>query len=133
MSAIKGACASLKLKDNAKPIHLKARPVPYKLLPLIDKELEFLVDKKILQKIDSSEYATPIVPILKKNNRVRICGDFSVTVNPQIQIDEHPLPPIDELFSSMAGGVIFSKIDLEQAYLQMSLDTNSSEVLVLNT
>ena len=133
MSAIQGANASIKLKIDAKPVHLKHRPVPFKLLPLIDKELDFLVEKGLLQKIDTSEYATPIVPILKKNNRVRICGDFSVTVNPQIEVDEHPLPSIDELFSSTAGGVVFSKLDLEQAYLQMNLDKESSKILVLNT
>lgn len=55
--------------------------------------------------------------VLKKNNRVCICGDFNVTVNPNLLIDEHPLLTIDELFASVAGGTQFTKIDLQQVYL----------------
>lgn len=49
-------------------IFLKSRNVPFKLLPLIEKELENLVKDGILEKVNSSEWATPIVPVLKKNN-----------------------------------------------------------------
>lgn len=57
------------------------------------------------------------MPVLKKNNRIRICGDSSVTVNPNLIVDDHPLPTVDELFASMADGRIFSKIDLEATSL----------------
>lgn len=70
---------------------------------------------------------------MKKNNRVRICGDFSITVNPNLIIDEHPLPTLDELFASMAGGQMFSKIDLRQAYLQLEVAEENKELLTINT
>lgn len=37
---------------------------------------------------------------------MRICGDFSVTVNPCIVVDEHPLPTHDELFAKMAAKIV---------------------------
>lgn len=37
------------------------------------------------EKVNSSEWATPIVPVQKRNNKDRICGDFSVTVNKQLR------------------------------------------------
>ncbi|XP_011699197.1 PREDICTED: uncharacterized protein K02A2.6-like [Wasmannia auropunctata] len=125
--------AHLKLKENAKPIFIKSRTVPFKLKEKVEVELENMVKAGILEKIESSKWATPIVPVLKKNGQIRICGDFSVTVNPLLVVDEHPLPTIDELFASMAGGRIFSKIDLKQAYLQLPLAEQDREILTLNT
>jgi len=49
-----------------------------------------------------------------------LCGDFSVTINKYLQIDD-PLLTIDELFSALVGGEKFSKIDLKQTYLQLEI------------
>jgi len=69
---------------------------------------------------------------VKKNNTIRICGDFSVTINPNLLIDE-PLPTIDELFATMAGGKKFTKIDLQQVYLQLEVREEDRELLTLST
>lgn len=97
----------------------------------METELEDMVQAGILEKVDSLRWMS-IVPVLKKDGRVRICGDFSVTVNPALIMDEYPLPTIDELFASMAGGRIFSKIDLKQVYLQLPLSEQDKEILILN-
>jgi len=130
---IRGLQASIVLKDNVKPVFIKARTVPFKLLPLVEQELQTLVKDGILKKVNTSRWATPIVPVLKKNNQVRLCGDFSVTLNPNLVIDEHPLPTIDELFASMAGGIKFTKIDLQHAYLQLEVREEDHELLTLST
>jgi len=44
-----------------------------------------------------------------------------------------PLPRIEELFSSLAGGKSFSKLDLSHAYLQIELDDASKEYVTVNT
>ena len=64
---------------------------------------------------------------------VRICGDYKTTVNPQLKVDQYPLPRIDDIFASLAGGQRFSKIDLCQAYHQLELDDNSKSYLTINT
>lgn len=43
------------------------------------------------------------------------------------------LCPPDELFASMAGGRVFSKIDLRQAYLQLQLAEENRVMLTLST
>ncbi|XP_046145404.1 uncharacterized protein K02A2.6-like [Osmia bicornis bicornis] len=78
---IKSYTAKFTLKNNAKPIFIKHRTVPFKMQQKIKGELDNLVAKKILIPVKSSEWATPIVPALKKDGTVRICGDYSVTVN----------------------------------------------------
>jgi hypothetical protein len=130
---IEGIEAHLILKENAKPIFIKHRTMPFSLRDPVEKELNHLVDQGILQRVDISKWATPIVPVKKANNKVRICGDYKVTVNPNLLVPEYPLPTIEELFADMSGGIKFTKIDLTQAYLQLSVNENDCELLTLST
>ena len=61
------------------------------------------------------------------------CGDYKVTVNPSLEVDQYPLPKPDDLFTTLAGGKRFTKIDLTQAYQQMALDDRSRELVTINT
>ncbi|KRX27995.1 Transposon Tf2-8 polyprotein [Trichinella nelsoni] len=45
----------------------------------------------------------------------------------------YPLPTISELLSSLAGGTMFTKLDLAQAYQQLKVDESTEELLTLNT
>ncbi len=125
--------AKLHLIDHAKPKFCKPRNVPYSLRPKVEAELERLEAEGILSRVAISEWATPIVPIVKKSGDVRICGDFKVTVNPQLVVDQHPLPKMEDICANLAGGIMFSKIDLKNAYLQMEVEPDSKELLTINT
>ena len=126
---VKGMKASLTLKENAQPKFCKARPVPYALKERVEKELDRLESEGIIQKVDHSDWATPIVG----DNSVRICGDYKVTVNPQLKVDQYPLPRIQDIFASLAGGQKFTKIDLRQAYNQLEMSEDSKSYLTINT
>ena len=130
---VKGMKASLTLKENAQPKLCKAGPVPYALKERVEKELERLESEGIIQKVDHSDWATPIVAVPKGDNSVRICGDYKVTVNPQLEVDQYPLPKIQDIFASLAGGQKFTKIDLRQAYNQLEMNENSKSYLTINT
>ena len=80
-----------------------------------------------------SNWATPIVPVVKSNGDVRICGNFKVTVNPELQIDKYPLPRIEAIFANLSNGQKYSKIDLRQAFLTLECDDESKNVLTINT
>ena len=41
-------------------------------------------------------------------------GDYKVTINQSLQIDQYPLPKPEDLFALLAGGEKLSKIDLTQ-------------------
>lgn len=111
---------------------MKARTVPFAILSRVEQEIDKFVTEGILTKVDYSDWATPIVPVCK-GTKIRLCGDFKITLNPNLEIDDHPLPTIDELFASMAGGQRFSKIDLSQAYLQLEVRPEHRHLLTLNT
>ena len=125
---------ALKLKDdNVVPKFVRARPLPYGIRDKVECELKNLEKLGIIKPVEFSHWATPIVPVLKKSGAVRICGDFKVTLNPVLEIDQFPLPRIEDLFSKLQGGTIFSKIDLSQAYAQICLDEKSKQLVTIST
>ena len=73
--------ASLKLKENATPRFCRPRPLPFALKGPVEQELNRLEEAGILEKVSHSEWAAPIVPVPKKDGKVRLCGDYKVTVN----------------------------------------------------
>lgn len=64
------------------------------------------------------DWATPVVPVSKRDATVRLCSDFKVTIKPALCVDRYPIPHIEDLFASLADGQSFSKLDLSYAYLQ---------------
>ena len=106
------------------------RSVPFALCVKVEQELERLQQQGTLEPVYIAEWAASIV-VLKKS--VRICGDFSVTVNPVSKIDRYPIPNVEDLFARLCKSKLFSKLDLSQAYQQLTLDENSKKYLVINT
>ena len=133
LGTLKGATATIQLDPSAQPRFCKARTVPYALKGKIEKELDRLVKQGVIEPISFSEWAAPIVPVLKKDGTVRICGDYKLSVNQASKIDSYPLPRIDDLFASLAGGKTFTKLDLANAYQQIPLDDQSKKIVAINT
>ena len=133
LGTMKGAKAHIYLKDDVEPKFCKPRPVPYALKDRIEQELDRLVQEGILEPVEVSEWAAPIVPIVKNDQSIRICGDYKVTVNQASKLDNYPIPKADDLFATLAGGQKFTKLDLSQAYQQMLSDGESRECLTINT
>jgi hypothetical protein len=88
------------------------------LRPKVEQELDKLEKQNILTPVQVSDWASPVIPVLKKDGRVRISGDFKVTLNSCLRVDQYPMPKIDDIFANLAGGQKFGKIDLRQTYLQ---------------
>ena len=109
------------------------RTVPYILKKKVEDELDRLTNLGIISPVTSSQWAAPIVPVMKKSGVVRICGDFKTTINQASHTESYPLPRIEELFSNMSGGKYFSKLDLANAYLQIPVEEGSREYLTINT
>ncbi|KAL5497149.1 hypothetical protein EMCRGX_G013571 [Ephydatia muelleri] len=133
LGTVLGYEAKLVMKENAVPRFCKARPVPYAIKEKIEKELNKLVQEGILQPVELSEWAAPIVPVVKPDQSIRICGDFRLTVNQALETEQYPLPKNEDIFASLAGGERFTKLDLSKAYLQVQLDEASRKFMVINT
>ncbi|GFW19287.1 uncharacterized protein K02A2.6 [Trichonephila clavipes] len=95
--------AKLKLRHGVKPIFCRVRTVPFALKGRVEKENDRLEKEGIIEKVDSSEWATPVVPVVKSDGSIRLCADYSVTLNPNLIVPQHPLPRLDEIFGSLNG------------------------------
>ena len=84
-------------------------------------------------KVGYNEWATPIVSIEKANRQVQLCGDFKVTLNPVLDIEQYPLPKPKDLFATLASGKQFTKLDLTNAYTQLPLVELSNKLCTINT
>ena len=80
-----------------------------------------------------SKWAAPIVPVLKRDGSIRICGDYMLTVNRAAGTDPYPLPRIDDIFTLLAQGKTFTKLDSAHAYQQVPLDNELKDFTTINT
>ena len=124
---------SLQVQQGAKLQFFKSQPVPFAIRVAVGKELDRLEQQGILKKLNNSSWAPPIVAVPKKDGRFQICGDYNVTINQILSVEQYPLPKPDELFVTLVKGKILSKLDLSQAYLQLQLDDASIPYVTINT
>ena len=115
------------------PRFFRARPVPYSLRTKVEAELTRLQDKGVISPVQFSDWAAPIVPVVKSDGSVRICGDYKLTINVVSKTDAYPLPRIEDIFASLAGGKYFTKLDLAHAYQQVPLADVSKPYTTINT
>ena len=120
LGPMKGFEAKILVDSDAAPKFCKARSVPLATREKVEEEIQRLVQEGILEPVEFSQWAAPTVTVLKPDKKsVRLCGDFRMMVNPVAKLDHYPIPKVDELFAKLAGGRLFTKIDLSQAYQQI--------------
>lgn len=125
--------ARIELKPDSSPKFHKTRSVPYALTDGVKQELDRLEKIGVLQKIEKSDWASPIVVVPKADGKLRLCGDYKVSINSEVVDQPYPLPTAEDIFATLAGGCSFSKIDLSNAYLQVRVENKSRKYLTINT
>ena len=87
----------------------------------------------VIEKVERSDWASPIVCVPKKDGSIRLCGDFKVSVNQVLLNKPYPFPEVSDMFANLGPGTVFTKIDLSNAYQQIKLDEDSQQYLTINT
>jgi hypothetical protein len=65
--------------------------------------LDRLEREDIIQKVETSEWGTPLVPVIKPNGSIRLCADYKTTVNKYLVDINHPLPRVEEVIVALQG------------------------------
>jgi len=128
---IKGFEVSLILKEGAQPVFRGPRNLSIPLREPVRRALHEMEKAGYIQPCEPGPWGTPIVPVRKKNGEVRICGDFSVSLNPHLEVAGRALPLIDDL--SLVDGSVFCILDMKMAYLQLKLEPISQNLCKLST
>ncbi|UYV83534.1 K02A2.6-like [Cordylochernes scorpioides] len=129
----RGPPIHIKIKTLGKPTFLRARTLPYAIRPKVEEASRKMEEQGILTPVEFTRFATPIVPVLKRDGSIRICGDYRSTVNTIVESDTFPVPAVADLQVNLAGGKVFSKLDLKDAYQQLVVDEETAELLAINT
>ena len=130
---INGLMVKIHVDEEAKPIFKKARPVPFAIREEYEKSLDKLEQQGIIEKVEYAEWASPVVPVRKPSGEIRLCGDYSGTINKCMISDVYPLPTLEEITHKIGYGEHFTKLDLSQAFHQFVLDPDSRKYTTINT
>ena len=84
----------------------------------VEEELQRLKQDQVIEPVKYSDWAAPIVPVLKPNGQVHICGDYKVTVNKASKLEQDPVPTLEDLITKLGKGSEYHKLDLSRAYLK---------------
>ena len=68
----------------------------------------------LLVPVSNSSWVAPVVIVAKINGKLRLCVNCKVTINKYIEINNYPLPRMDDIFASVAGCSVFRKLDMTE-------------------
>ena len=54
------------------------------------------VTAKFIEAIQFSDWPVPVVPVVKCDESVQICGDYKITINQAAKQDPYPLPKLED-------------------------------------
>lgn len=110
----------LPIKPNYRPVKQAPRRFNPELMPKITEEIKKLLDAKFIRPCRYAEWLSNIVPVTKKNGKMRVCIDFR-DLNLATPKDEYTMPIADMLIDAAAGHKILSLMDGYAGYNQINL------------
>ena len=82
------------VEDNSKPKFFKACTLPLALCDKVSDELDNLQANGVIVPVKFSPWAAPVVPIIKHDGNVRLCGDYKLTINSVAKNEVYPYPEL---------------------------------------
>jgi hypothetical protein len=118
---LKGRQVKLSVNPQVKPKAQPVRRTPFGLREKVEKKMQELIDKDIIEPVEKpTEWVSPVVIVPKAKGDIRVCVHMR-EVNEAVLRERHPIPTIEELLQDMAGSKIFTKLDLKLGYHQLEL------------
>lgn len=125
--------ANISVLNGARPIFCRPCTIPFAMQALVAQELQSFERNETLSAVQTSEWAAPIVPVLKKDGTIRICNDFELAVNRVATKEVYLVHRLEEMWAKLAGGRTFSKLDLHDSYQQVKLEPEAKRLVTINT
>ena len=110
---------------DAKPVKQKARRHPLCNQQEIDRQVQDLLDRDVIEPSESP-WAANIVLVKKKDGTKRLCVDYR-DLNEVTIKDAYPIPRIDETLDALGSAKWFSTLDLSSGYWQVALDEDDKD------
>ena len=123
----------LEIDENAKPTVMPPRRVPIAIKPKVKQELERLTAREAITPVqEPTDWVSNMITTIKPDGSIRLCIDPHY-LNQELKRSHYPLPVIDDILPDLSKVKVFSKADLQEGFLQISLDEASSRLTTLQT
>ena len=122
------------LKEDAKPVRQKLRPLNPKQRDSLRKQLDLWIKEDVVEE-SNSPWASPLVPAVKKGgdkDAIRWAVDYRC-INAMTVGDAWPIPSIEENLEKLQGAKYFSAIDAAAAYHTIRVNEKSRPYLAFLT
>ncbi|KAA3453125.1 RNA-directed DNA polymerase (Reverse transcriptase), Ribonuclease H-like protein [Gossypium australe] len=116
----------LPIKEDCKPVQQKIRRMRPDIVLKIKEEVKNQFDAGFLQEVQYLEWVANIVPVPKKDRKVRMCVDYR-DLNKASPKDNFPLPHIDTLVDNTVGYSLFSFMYGFLGYNQIKMHSEDVE------
>ena len=129
---VKDTKCELKVSSDAIPKSTPARRLTPHLLTKVKDQLELMQKEGIIKPAESTEWLSPIVPVIKKSGEVRICVDFRY-LNQYVIREPYQIPTFEDIFSKLTNAQFFSQLDAKSGYHQLELTEDSQKYLCFSS
>ena len=122
----------LELKD---PTKRPPNQPYYRCSPEHAQEIQRQIDlmlKYDIAETSTSDCASPMFGVPKKNGELRCCVDYRV-LNQLTLGYHHPLPRIEDLLNKVATGKYFASLDIRQAFLNVMVEKETRKLMAFKT
>lgn len=127
---VEGYTHRIRLTDD-RAFRLPYRRVPPAHYQKLRQVLTDMEEKGIIRK-SSSEYASPMVMVWKKDGRLRICTDFR-WLNARTLKDAYPLPHQSDCLAALGGNCFFSTMDLTSGFFNIPMHEDDKKYTAFTT
>jgi len=110
------------LKDD-EPIYQKARRLSQAERDIVNDQIGEW-EKQGMVRASTSDFASAIVLVKKKDGSHRLCVDYRM-LNKKIIRDRYPLPLIEDQFDQLQSAKVFSTLDLKNGFFHVRVDEAS--------
>ena len=116
---------------GSRPIWLSPYRLPHAYRELVQTEIHDMLHSGIIEP-SSSEWASPIVLVDKKDSTLRLCVDYR-RLNAESRMDVYPMPRIDDLINRLGKAKFITTFDLTRGYWQVPMAKSSWHLTAFTT
>lgn len=109
---------------DAKPIFGRVYPISPKVIELARKEIQRMLSRGIIRRIEYSPWRQPALIVGKKDGTGRICLDAR-QLNKITVANAFPIIDVNQILARIRHARYLTSIDLSQAFFQIPLDASS--------
>ncbi|KAL0416096.1 UNVERIFIED_CONTAM: Transposon Tf2-12 polyprotein [Sesamum latifolium] len=128
----KVAVHHLSVKKGVRPVKQGQRRFRPELIPLIETEVNKLIEVGFIREVKYPMWISSIVPVRKKNGQIRVCVDFR-DLNNACPKDDFLLPIVELMIDATTGHEALSFMDGSSGYNQIRMAPANEELTAFRT